>query len=108
MTRQDSRQDYRSFPEEYFTLIDRLAALGPGENMALGPMSAAGAQQARREFYRFRGFLRAAEDDPHARQLARHAEAATATLAPAAIADGSLDTILVFTVNPLVAALRAT
>jgi hypothetical protein len=65
--RPDARTDYRHFPAAYTDLLLRFRAEGMAR---LGPMPLRDAQSARRDLYRFVGFLRnSPATDMHARIL---------------------------------------
>lgn len=58
MTAQPSPNGYRSFPTEFFTVLERTEKLGPEDTYDIGPFHRkADAMAGRRAFYRFRNAL---------------------------------------------------
>lgn len=69
-TRSDARRDYRQFPAAYTQLLEAFET--GGKAVRLGPMPLKAAKSAKRDFYRFKGFLMRAVDDAqddYAREL---------------------------------------
>lgn len=104
-----TRRDYRHFPPEYADLLRKFARDGRAD---IGPMSEKEARASSRDLYRFRMFLASAcdadEDDPYARELLDIFASVTLKVEPCALSDGP-DTshCVVFTLNPVVRAVRA-
>lgn len=66
-SRKGTRTNFKHFPEEYFTVIERLAS---GIETFLGPFPWKEAKALQADLYRFAGFLRDAYNtDPYASQL---------------------------------------
>src|SRR5690242_6442109 len=110
--RRDARRDYRHFPAEYTSL---LLAFDRDGHADIGPLDERSARAAVRDLYRFKMFLSAGCDadpsDAHARELLTIFSRAVIRLEPVAcLAAGEGDTrthLISFTLNPIVAAVRA-
>jgi hypothetical protein len=61
--RSDARRDYRQFPAAYTLLLEQFEATGKPIRLEMNTLK--DAKAARRDFYRFKGFLMRAVDDDH-------------------------------------------
>lgn len=103
MPAQPSPNGYRSFPPEYFAVLDRIEGLRPREDFRIGPFKKKDAMAGRRSFYRFRNALNeeAEKGDDFAATQSN-----TANLLKIEIAGEGDDCFIVFSLNPIVSALR--
>lgn len=102
--------NYRTFPPEFFAILDRCAKLAPDKALRLGPFTLAQALAGRRAFHRFRSALNEAasldgdQRDDLAREAASKANDITTRVDPPP--PGSATTSIDFTLSPMVAAMR--
>jgi hypothetical protein len=117
MTAQPAPTGYRSFPPEYFTILDRVERLTPSGDFRIGPFARKDAMAGRRSFYRFRNALNeeAATGDAYAnryKDIANLLKLELLEVPPLRLANGPPLTAaagqwqIVFALNPIVAAIR--
>ena len=103
MPAQPTPNGYRSFPPEYFSVLERVERLGHAETFRIGPFDKKDAQSGRRSFYRFRNALN--EEGEKGDSFASE-QANIANLLKLEIADEPDGFYIVFALNPIVAAVR--
>jgi len=104
MTAQPHDKGYRSFPPEYFAVLDRVEQMAVDKPFTLGPFTRKDAQMGRRSFYRFRNALN--EEGDKGDQLALRYAPVANLLKLEVSGEGSSNCYIVFAFNPVVAAMR--
>ena len=99
---------YKSFPPEYFTILDRVEKLAPGQDFRIGPFTKGGATTGRRSFYRFRKALaeEANKGDQFADTYVNVGNTLKLELLELPQFQGPGQWWIVFGLNPLVSAVR--
>lgn len=109
MTAQPSPNGYRSFPSEFFTVLERTEKLGPEDTYDIGPFHRKGdAMAGRRAFYRFRNALNeeAEKGDKFAADQSNTANLLMLEVRSGYRSDGENEWYIRIRISPFIAAIR--